>query len=78
MGVGKSLRIAGLLVAFALVVSACGTSTSDDVPDTTDAPVNPSTDTTVVDLQGPAYRKTIPIVLYLGLCQLRSEGPEDA
>ncbi|MCB1246825.1 MAG: hypothetical protein KDB69_06150 [Acidimicrobiia bacterium] len=52
MGVGKSLRIAGLLVAFALVVSACGTSTSDDVPDTTDAPVNPSTDTTVVDLQG--------------------------
>ncbi|MCB0717500.1 MAG: hypothetical protein KDD65_03585 [Bacteroidetes bacterium] len=33
---------------------------------------------TVVDLQGPAYRKTIPIVLYLGLCQLRSEGPEDA
>lgn len=26
---------------------------------------------TVVDLQGPAYRKTTPIVLYLGLCALR-------
>lgn len=27
----------------------------------------------VVDLQGPAYRKTIPVVLYLGLCSLRGE-----
>lgn len=26
---------------------------------------------TVFDLQGPAYRKTIPVVLYLGLCGLR-------
>lgn len=26
---------------------------------------------TVLDVQGPAYRKTIPIVLYLGLCSLR-------
>ncbi len=26
---------------------------------------------TVLDLQGPAYRKTIPIVLYLGLCAMR-------
>jgi uncharacterized protein YaaW (UPF0174 family) len=33
---------------------------------------------TVVDLQGPAMRKTIPIVLYLGLCALRSRTPEPA
>lgn len=26
---------------------------------------------TVLDVQGPAYRKTVPIVLYLGLCSLR-------
>jgi hypothetical protein len=26
---------------------------------------------TVADLQGPAYRKTIPLVLYIGLCSLR-------
>ncbi len=26
---------------------------------------------TVLDLQGPAYRKTIPAVLYLGLCSIR-------
>ena len=25
----------------------------------------------VLDLQGPAYRKTVPVVLYLGLCSLR-------
>lgn len=30
---------------------------------------------TVVDLQGPALRKTIPVVLYLGLCSIR-EHPE--
>ncbi len=28
---------------------------------------------TVFDIQGPAYRKTIPVVLYLGLCALRAE-----
>jgi hypothetical protein len=26
---------------------------------------------TTIDLQGPAKRKTVPIVLYLGLCSLR-------
>jgi hypothetical protein len=31
---------------------------------------------TVLDLQGPAYRKTIPIVLYLGLCVMRHESAE--
>ncbi|MEM8484653.1 MAG: hypothetical protein AAF564_03850 [Bacteroidota bacterium] len=30
---------------------------------------------TAFDVQGPAYRKTIPIVLYLGLCSMR--GKED-
>lgn len=31
-----------------------------------------------IDIQGPAYRKTIPIVLYLGLCSLREkEGMEE-
>lgn len=29
---------------------------------------------TALDLQGPARRKTIPVVLYLGLCTLRKEG----
>jgi uncharacterized protein YaaW (UPF0174 family) len=29
-----------------------------------------------IDLQGPAYRKTIPILLYLGIVGLR-DGPED-
>lgn len=37
---------------------------------------------TTLDLQGPALRKTIPIVLYLGLCGLREryrdEGVSDA
>lgn len=28
-----------------------------------------------LDIQGPAMRKTIPIVLYLGLCVLREEEP---
>ena len=28
---------------------------------------------TTFDLQGPAYRKTIPVVLYLGLCSMREE-----
>ena len=27
-----------------------------------------------LDIQGPAMRKTIPVVLYLGLCVLREEG----
>ena len=26
-----------------------------------------------LDIQGPAYRKTVPIVLYLGLCSLREQ-----
>lgn len=30
---------------------------------------------TALDLQGPAYRKTIPVVLYLGLCVLRQREP---
>lgn len=33
----------------------------------------------VIDIQGPAYRKTVPVVLYLGLCSLRErkeEAPE--
>ena len=30
---------------------------------------------TALDLQGPAYRKTIPVVLYLGLCVLREREP---
>ncbi len=30
---------------------------------------------TAFDIQGPAYRKTIPIVLYLGLCSMRGEEP---
>ncbi len=30
---------------------------------------------TVLDVQGPAYRKTIPVVLYLGLCALREAAP---
>ncbi len=29
---------------------------------------------TVLDLQGPALRKTVPIVLYLGLCSMRQHG----
>lgn len=29
---------------------------------------------TVLDLQGPALRKTIPIVLYLGLCSMRERS----
>ena len=28
---------------------------------------------TAFDIQGPAYRKTIPIVLYLGLCSMREK-----
>ena len=28
----------------------------------------------VLDVQGPALRKTIPVVLYLGLCSLRERG----
>ncbi len=31
---------------------------------------------TAVDLQGPAMRKTIPLVLYLGLCSLREKSEE--
>lgn len=31
---------------------------------------------TAFDLQGPAYRKTIPAVLYLGLCVIRERGLE--
>jgi uncharacterized protein YaaW (UPF0174 family) len=31
---------------------------------------------TALDLQGPAYRKTIPVVLYLGLCVIRKQGIE--
>lgn len=31
---------------------------------------------TVIDLQGPALRKTVPIVLYLGLCSMRRHGAE--
>jgi len=31
---------------------------------------------TAVDLQGPAYRKTVPAVLYLGLCSLRERGAD--
>lgn len=30
-----------------------------------------------LNIQGPAYRKTIPIVLYLGLCSLREREKED-
>ncbi|MFQ5571430.1 MAG: hypothetical protein ACE5G0_17265 [Rhodothermales bacterium] len=30
------------------------------------------------DIQGPAYRKTIPIVLYLGLCSLRESETVEA
>ncbi len=33
---------------------------------------------TTLDLQGPALRKTIPIVLYLGLCGLRERYREEA
>lgn len=29
---------------------------------------------TAIDLQGPAYRKTVPAVLYLGLCSLRERA----
>ncbi len=29
---------------------------------------------TVLDLQGPAMRKTIPMVLYLGLCSIRQRA----
>ena len=32
---------------------------------------------TTIDLQGPARRKTIPIVLYLGLCSLRERLPQN-
>jgi uncharacterized protein YaaW (UPF0174 family) len=31
---------------------------------------------TATDLQGPAYRKTVPVVLYLGLCVVRDRGIE--
>ena len=31
---------------------------------------------TTIDLQGPAKRKTIPVVLYLGLCSLRQRNGE--
>lgn len=31
---------------------------------------------TALDLQGPALRKTVPIVLYLGLCSLREKTEE--
>lgn len=33
---------------------------------------------TTIDLQGPARRKTIPIVLYLGLCSLRERIPQES
>jgi hypothetical protein len=33
---------------------------------------------TAFDLLGPALRKTIPVVLYLGLCQLRAEASVSA
>jgi uncharacterized protein YaaW (UPF0174 family) len=32
---------------------------------------------TAIDLQGPATRKTVPIVLYLGLCVVRETGFDD-
>ena len=32
---------------------------------------------TLIDVQGPAYRKTAPIVLYLGLCLLRRDQEAD-
>ena len=32
---------------------------------------------TTIDLQGPAKRKTIPIVLYLGLCSMRQDLAEN-
>lgn len=32
---------------------------------------------TAIDLQGPARRKTVPIVLYLGLCSLRERHSDD-
>lgn len=32
---------------------------------------------TVLDIQGPAMRKTVPIVLYLGLCSLRARHAEE-
>lgn len=32
---------------------------------------------TTIDLQGPAKRKTIPIVLYLGLCSMRPDRTEN-
>ena len=31
---------------------------------------------TAMDIQGPAYRKTIPVVLYLGLCSIRLEDQD--
>lgn len=33
---------------------------------------------TTIDLQGPARRKTVPAVLYLGLCSLRERHPVTA
>jgi hypothetical protein len=33
---------------------------------------------TVLDLQGPALRKTAPVVLYLGLCSMRRHGSANA
>ena len=33
---------------------------------------------TTIDLQGPAKRKTVPVVLYLGICALRSTQPPGA
>jgi len=32
---------------------------------------------TALDIQGPAMRKTVPIVLYLGLCSLRARHAEE-
>ena len=32
---------------------------------------------TAFDVQGPAYRKTIPVVLYLGLCSMREKVAQD-
>jgi len=32
---------------------------------------------TTIDLQGPARRKTVPVVLYLGLCSLRERHNDD-
>ncbi len=33
---------------------------------------------TAFDIQGPAYRKTVPVILYLGLCSMRGEDIPEA